>query len=377
LKLVAKTVAGLEEVLAKELEQIKATNIKPEVRAVSFEGDLETIYKANYNLRTALRILQPIHSFNARNKNHLYNNLIKFNWEKYINLNQTFAIHSTVNSPFFEHSKYTALLCKDAIADWFRNKYDKRPSVELKNPDAMFNLRINKDEVTLSLDTSGFSLHKRGYRNNNHPAPINEVLACGLILLSGWDAKTAFYDLMCGSGTFIIEAALLAKNIVPGILRKQKYAFENQQNFDGKLFEQIKNEAKENIKETSTEIYGYDINNQMIDISKMTIMDLDLQSNVKIKHVAVADAKTYDHRPSCKNGMIIINPPYGKRMLPKDIDKLYQQIGDTFKNSFKGFTAWIFSENKAALKNVGLRTSKKLTLFNGQLPCKFHKYELY
>jgi len=373
--LVAKTFAGVEHVLAKELTDIGATNVQVETRAVTFTGDLKTLYRANYELRTCLRVLKPIHTFRARNERHLYRHIQNVKWNYYLNNEQTFAIDSTVNSPYFEHSLYVALKTKDAIVDQFRDNTGRRPNVELKNPDIRIHIRINKDECTLHLDSSGFSLHKRGYRDVEHPAPINEALAASLIHLSEWQPNTHFIDLMCGSGTFLVEAGMMQKNIAPGIIRNTNYSFENWDDFDPSIWKQVKEEAKEKVKtdEEQIFIYGSDINDKMINLSSRHLRRVDLQNAVQLKQVALFDARP----PKDSKGTILINPPYGQRMLSKDLDTLYKQMGDAFKQNFDGYSAWIFSGNKEALKKVGLRTSKKLTLYNGSIECKFHRYDMY
>lgn len=380
MKLVAKTFAGIEPVLAKELEQLGASNIVIDNRAVTFEGDLEILYKANYSLRSALRILKPIYEFRARNPDHLYKHIYKIDWSKYLNTDQTFAIDSTVNSPYFSHSKYVALKTKDAIADQFRNNTGVRPSVDVDNPDLQLHIRVNMDEATLMLDSSGFSLHKRTYRSSSHQAPINEALAASLILVSGWRPDTTYIDLMCGSGTFLIEAAAIASNTAPGFLRNVNYAFERWEDYDSNLWKAVKAGEDAKIAVAENLIFGSDINERMIDQSKEHLQATGLDKMVKIKHVSILDSRP----PSLvqteneeSKGTIILNPPYGQRLRPKDIVALYKSIGDAFKQNYKGYTAWVFSGNKDALKHLGLRTSKKLSFYNGSLECKFHRYDLY
>jgi len=378
MKLVAKTFAGLEAVLSKELERLGATKVKQEKRAVSFEADLQVLYKANYELRTALRILKPIHTFEARHPEHIYKHIYAFNWSKYLKTHQTFAIDSTVHSPYFTHSKFVALKMKDAIVDQFRDKTGRRPSVDTKEPDVRMNIRINVDEVTIMLDSSGFNLHKRGYRTSGRQAPINETLAAGLILTSGWQTNTPFIDFMCGSGTFLIEAACLATNTPPGVLRESNYAFENWTDFDESIWAKVKAETKANIKLNESTITGFDIDPKMIALSQQHAKMAGFENTIQIKHSALKDSRP----PTSENeegaqGTIIINPPYGLRLQSKDLQALYKSIGDAFKQNYTGYTAWVFSGSKEALKRLGLRTSKKLSFYNGAVECKFHRYDLY
>ncbi len=378
MKLVAKTFAGLEPVLSNELKELGATKVQQEKRAVSFEGDLNLLYKANYGLQTALRILKPIDQFKARHPQHIYKHVYNFNWSKYLKTYQTFAIDSTVHSPYFTHSKFVALKMKDAIVDQFRDKTGRRPSVDVKNPDLRLNIRINVDEVTIMLDSSGFSLHKRGYRASNRQAPINEALAAGLILTSGWQPSAPYVDFMCGSGTFLIEAACLATQTPPGFFRQNRYTFENWTDFDESLWKTVKAEAQANIKAPQNKITGFDIDPKMIQLSQQHLKITAFEKVIQLKHSALKDSKpVVKVEPETQQGTILINPPYGMRLKAKDLVTLYKSIGDTFKQNYKGYTAWVFSGNKNALKQLGLRTSKKLTFYNGAVECKFHRYDLY
>lgn len=373
MRLIAKTLAGLEPVLIEELKQIGAKNIKSGNRAVIFDGSLTTLYKANYCLRTAVRILKPIFSFKARLQQHLYKHIYNYNWSSLFNTQQTFAIDATVHSNYFTHSQFVVQKTKDAIVDQFRDKFGRRPSVNIEAPDFRLHIRINKDEVTVSIDSSGFSLHKRGYRTSQHLAPINEALAAGLILTSGWQPNQAYYDLMCGSGTFLIEAAAIATNTPAGYFRNNTYTFENWSDFDEEKWRKIKHYSSEAIQVSAAPIVGFDIDSRMIEQSKDHIKVTGFEKIIQLKQVAVADSKPLNEH----TGSIIINPPYNLRIKNEDINALYKTIGDAFKQNYKGFSAWVLSGNKTAIKNVGLRTAKKLTFFNGPVECKFHKYELY
>jgi putative N6-adenine-specific DNA methylase len=368
--LVAKTSSGLEQVLADEVKKLGGQNITLGNRAVFYEGDLKIIYKSNYYLRTALRVLKEIEFFRFKNVEQFYIKCKDIEWQRYFGIDQSFVIHSTVgNSKDFSNSMFASLKAKDAIADYFRNKSGKRPNVDTENPDIVIDLHIHEDTCTISLDSSGESLHKRGYRINQGEAPLNEVLAAGMIKLSGWNGNSDFMDPMCGSGTLPIEAAMIAYNIPAGKFRKN-YAFENWFDFDQVLLEDIK---KENIKrEFKNQIYASDIS-----ISNL----LNAQTNArralvfnKIKF-QVSDFK--DLKIDLNNGMIIINPPYGERLKERDLNELYGMIGERLKHQFAGNTAWILSSSMESFKFVGLKPDLKIDLYNGSLKCKFNNYKLF
>jgi putative N6-adenine-specific DNA methylase len=368
---IAKTFPGLEEVLAGEIRQLGGENVEPIKRAVKYEGNKEILYKSNIYLRTALKILLPLKSFKSSDEDGLYREAYEYPWEKLFNLYNTFVVDSVVNSNNFNHSRYVALRVKDAIADRFRNKYDKRPSVNKNNPDFRINLHIFRDQCTLSLDSSGESLHKRGYKVKNVKAPLNEVLAAGMILLSGWDRESPFIDPMCGSGTLPIEAALIANGIPPGIYR-DKFGFENWHDFDPQLYGSIKHRIR--IKaQNKAEIHGCDISESSIETSKRNLHNTGLEKSVKLFPESFSNYKP----PDKKNGTVIINPPYDYKLKNKDIYAFYQNIGNVLKKNYVGYDVWIFSHNIKALKYIGLHASRKLTLFNGPLECKFQKYSIY
>lgn len=371
MKIIAKTLQGLENVLASELEEIGAKSIKPLKRAVSYEGNKKIIYKSNYLLRTALKILEPVYNFKANNEKELYESVYHFDWPFYFNENRTFAIRSTIFSEKFKHSGYTSLKVKDAIVDRFRKDTGKRPNVDSKFPEISINVHCTNNLFTISFDSSGESLHKRGYKSNKHRAPLNEVLAAGMVLLSGWDKKETFTDFMCGSGTIVTEAAMIAANIPPGFKRKY-FAFMKQNSFDNNLWNKITNEANKNINKTNTNFLINDISDKSIETTSQNLKSLDILDNTKIHNTDFKNEKI-----SSEQGTIIINPPYGERMEKEDINAFYKSIGDKLKKDFTGSTAWILSANRQALKQVGLRPSKKLTLFNGSLECGFYKYDLY
>jgi len=367
---IAKTFLGLESVLAQELKQLGAEAIKPQIRAISFQGDLRLMYKANFWLRTASRILKIIKTFNAKTADEIYNFTKEINWDEYLDVNQTFAIDATINSETFYHSQFAAYRVKDAIADYFNEKYGRRPSVRITDPDIFINLHISANQCTISLDSSGESLHKRGYRNKQTKAPINEALAAGMLLLAGYDGKISFIDPMCGSGTFLIEAALIALNIPPGIFRK-KFAFENWKDFDKELFDEIYNDDSiEN--DFNGKIYGYDISTKAIETTLNNVKSAGLNRYIDVKKCSIADFKPETHK-----ALIITNPPYGERLWDNNISALYNQIGQTLKHQCNGMTAWIISSSIDYLKKIGLKPSKKIDLLNGDLKCQFWKFDIF
>lgn len=369
-KLTAKTFTGLEPVLAKEIETLGGKNIEVGRRAVFYDGDQELLYKSNYFLRTALRILKEIAVFQFRDIDQFYLRCKEINWLKHFTVNQSFAISSTVSqSKEFRNSMFASLKVKDAIADHFREKKGTRPNVDTQNPEIFIHVHINKNNCILSLDSSGESLHKRGYRASQGKAPLSEVLAAGMILLSGWNGNTDFIDPMCGSGTLPIEAAMIAQNIPPGRFRKD-YAFENWQGYNSQLFEKIK--ASHQTKLFTKKIYASDISRENV---------LTAQTNARRARVfSFIDFQTCNMKNmevNSNNATIIINPPYGERLVEENMDLLYAMIGERLKHHFAGNTAWILTSSKEYLKNVGLKPGKKLTLYNGSLECTFAKYELF
>lgn len=370
-KMVAKTMAGLEGVLAEELTAMGAQNVEPLYRAVSFEGDKQLMYKANYCCRTALRILKPITSFVARNELALYNNIFKIQWHEIFNINETFAIDAVTSGNYFTHSQYAALKVKDAIADEFREHFGARPSVDVDNPDLRINVHIENEKVTVSFDSSGESLHKRGYRKNVDKAPMNEVLAAGLIKLTGWKCDSNFVDCMCGSGTLPIEAAMLAMGLPAGFFRK-KWGFMTWHDFDKELWQNVMLDAGAEMEEFNYEILASDHSAKAVEIAKANIENAHLQYDIKL-----SKQDMFDVVPPKGGGIMIINPPYGERLEEKDIINLYRGIGDALKKNFKGFEAWIISSNKDALKLIGLKPSKKIDVYNGPLECKFEKFEIF
>jgi len=371
-KMIAKTQLGLEEVLLEELRQLGAQEVNVLNRAVSFVGDLGFMYKANLCLRTAIRILQPIHQLIARTDVQLYEEAKKFEWDHYIDLNNTIAVNAAVNSDFFNHSHYVALKVKDAIVDYFRNKSrGKRPNVDVKNPDVRINVHISNDKCNISLDSSGDSLHKRGYRHVTNNAPISEVLAAGLILLSDWDRKSDFLDPMCGSGTLAIEAAMIACNIPPA-LHRNRFGFMNWKNFDEQLWNIIKDSALKKLKDFPGKIIACDRAFSSIRKAEANIKDALLDDIIEVHRMNFIK-KPYVFE---NNGVVLFNPPYGER-LQTDIYDLYAKIGDTFKKNYAGCSAWLITSDMEAVKHIGLKHTRRIKLFNGQLECRFLKYEMY
>lgn len=373
-QMLAKTFKGLEEVLAGELVQLGANNVQIERRAVSFTGDKRMLYTANFCLRTASRVLVPIVTFKAKNTDDIYLQVKQLDWSQYMTAKTTFQIDATVYSDLFRHSQFVTYRVKDAIVDWWMEHEGKRPSVQLTNPDVYLNVHIAGDTVTLSLDSSGESLHKRGYRVANTQAPINEALAAGMLLLAGWNGQGDFYDPMCGSGTLLIEAALIARNIAPGIYRKG-FAFEKWANFDADLFEDISSDDSRE-RDFQHKIYGSDAGFYAVQAANKNIQSAHLQRDIEVKQIRIQELKLAEK--NTEGALIMINPPYGERLAQdRDVLRLYQDMGTTLKHQFSGATAWIISSNEEALKCIGLRPAKKIHLVNGDLECLFNKYELF
>lgn len=371
--LIAKTSFGLEEILANELTAIGAEDIEVLNRAVSFSGTQETMYRANLELRTALRILKPVYSFRVNDEIDLYRETKKYDWDRFLNPTTTFAINSAVHSENFNHENYVALKVKDAIVDQLREVFGKRPDVDITNPDFRFHVHISEDICTISLDSSGNSLHKRGYRIGQGLAPINEVLAAGMIMLTGWNGDSNFVDPMCGSGTFLMEAATIAYNIAPGI-KISEFGFMKWDDWDEELWKKIVADAKSRERDFKHQIIGFDESPKAIMVAKYNIKNAELGWKILLKSKKMEDL-THEDLPD--GGVVMINPPYGERLNDLDTEKFYKVIGDSLKQNFDGFSVWIISSNKSALKQIGLRTSKKLTLYNGSLECKFQNYQIY
>ncbi len=370
-KMIAKTFFGFEEILAKELQQLGAQEVEIGTRAVSFKGDKGFMYKANLSLRTALKILKPIYHFRAFNDQSLYKGIQGIDWSKYLNEGQTFVIDTTIHSDNFKHSQFVSQKAKDAIVDQFRERTGQRPSIDKDFPDLRINIHIDRDQCSVSLDTSGASLHHRGYRTATNIAPINEVLAAGMLLLSGWDGSSDFLDPMCGSGTLLAEAAMIACNIPANINRKE-FAFEKWNDWDNDLFDQIIDALMKRTKEFHYTITGYDKAPSAVNKAKDNIANANLDDYVTIYQQDFFDTKKENQGPL----HMVFNPPYGER-LDIDLDRFYRELGDTLKNSYPNTNAWFITANLEALKFVGLRPSRKIKLFNGSLETRLVKYEMY
>ncbi|MEM1002388.1 MAG: THUMP domain-containing protein [Bacteroidota bacterium] len=371
-KMLAKTLFGFESLLARELRNMGAVNVKEGVRSVSFEGDKGFMYKANMGLRTAIKILKPIRSFHVANEMDLYNQVKRFGWEQYLKAEGTLAIDATVHSQVFTHSKYVALKVKDAIVDRYRENEGTRPNIDLKFPDLRVNVHIDRNRCTLSLDTSGQSLHQRGYKTATNIAPINEVLAAGMIMLSGWDGQTDFMDPMCGSGTILAEAAMIACNIPPNLMRKE-FAFERWQDWDVDLFETIEESLLKKTREFHHKIVGYDKSTSAVRKAKANIKNAHLEDFISIAHEDFFKTKKTTEGPLT----MVFNPPYGERLELLNISEFYGDLGTTLKHGYPGTEAWFITSNLEALKHVGLRPSKKIKLFNAKLESRLVMYQMY
>ena len=370
-KMVAKTLFGFEDILANELTQLGAQNVQKGVRVVNFEGDKGFMYKANLGLRTALKILKPIHTFKASNENMLYKGIQQIDWADYLSTHQTFLIDTTLHSDKFNHSQFVALKSKDAIVDQFREKAGERPDIDKDFPDLKLHVHIDREMVTVSLDTSGESLHRRGYKTATNIAPINEVLAAGMLILSGWDGETNFMDPMCGSGTILAEAAMIACNIPANINRKE-FAFEKWNDWDSELFDKILDSLLSKTRDFHHKIIGYDKAPSAVKKAIDNIHNANLSEFITITE---QDFFTTEKELEGKLHMVF-NPPYGER-LDIQLERFYREIGDTLKKNYSDTDAWFITGNIEALKFVGLRPSRKIKLFNGKLEARFAKYQMY
>ena len=369
-EMIAKTYHGLEDVLAKELLQLGAQDIKTLRRAVKFKGDLGFMYKANLSLRTAVRIIKPIKNFKVRNEDQLYRELRNIDWEQYMTIDDKFAVDSFVNSSYFKHSLYVALKTKDAIVDQFRDKCGMRPDVDLDHPNLRINVHITDETCTLSIDSSGKSLHKRGYRLETNEAPISEALAAGLILLSGWDKKSHFVDGMCGSGTFLVEAAMIGANI-PANINREHFAFQDWPDYDEVLWKLIRSSQLKRAQDCYGRVIGYDLNPDTVASAKLNIANSGLEDYIEIHCENFFETK----KPEGPTHLVF-NPPYGVR-IQGDIPEMYKSIGDTLKKNYSGAEAWFLTSHMDGLKHVGLRASRKIEIYQAKLECRFVKYEMY
>lgn len=369
--IIIKTLQGLEPVLAAELEALGAADIRPLKRAVSCTGDQRLIYRANYELRTAMRVLLPIRTFQASNEQAYYRAVRETDWSQYMDVTDTLAVEAMVAGPFFKHSQYTALLTKDAIVDQFRDRYDRRPSVNIEAPTLRIHTRINGSECTLLLDTSGDSLHKRGYRRDIAEAPLSEVLAAGMILLTEWNGNSTFVDPMCGSGTLPIEAAMIAMNMPPQH-KRPGFGFFKWKDFDKKLWQTVKAEADGQVRQPLFPILASDKEVRARNSTAINLMSAGLEQVVQVKKMPFEKLI-----PPETPGILVTNPPYDERIKVQEIEAFYKSVGDRLKQQWSGWTAWLISSNMEAWKNFGLRPSRKIPLYNGPLECYFQKFELY
>ena len=371
-KMIAKTFYGFENILADELLKLGAQKIIKGNRNVSFYGDKGFMYKSNIALRTALKIIKPIVEFRFKDLDEYYKKIYEINWEEYLDRNSSFLINSVVfHSSVFNNSKFTSLKAKDAIVDRFRDKFKTRPSINSFNPELKIEIHVNKNVCTISLDSSGESLHKRGYKKYNSAAPLNEVLAAGIILMSGWDKKSDLLDPMCGTGTFLIEAAMIAKNIAPN-LNRLAFAFEKWKDWDNELFEKIEESVKNKEIEFENKLYGFDISNAMVKKAEKNIEISDLGVDIEvIKKDFLSSKKIDDERLH-----ILINPPYDRR-ISIDVNELYEKIGNTLKNNYQYSDVWLITANLEAIKSIGLKSSKKIKLFNANLESRLLNYSIY
>ena len=369
-KFVAKTYAGMEEILKEELTALGATNCQIGTRAVEFEGDMAMMYRANYFCRYALRILWQVHEFTFRDNKQFYEQIFKFPAERLMDADNTLAFSVTMSGSMFRTPLFAAQLAKDAVCDRFRDKFDQRPSVDKESPDVQFHLHIYNNHAALFLDSSGESLHKRGYRVSTHPAQISEVVAAAMVKLSGWHGECDLIDPMCGSGTILIEAAMQALNIPAGFFREH-YGFERWKNFDRRLWQRVTDEADIH-DDVPVNFYGSDISARFLGMAEANVKAARLGDFIRLFRKAMRDTQ-----PKRTPATLIFNPPYGERLDMEEIDDFYKEIGDTLKQNYAGCTAFLISSNIQAIKHIGLHPSKKTTLYNGALECKFLRYDLY
>lgn len=369
-ELIAKTFMGLEPVLAQELTELGANNVQIGRRVVSFTGDQEMMYRANFQLHTAIRILKPIKHFTARSADDVYEATKTVDWSQYILPGKTFSVDSVVYSEEFRNSRFVTYKVKDAIVDQFRERSGNRPNISVSNPDVRLHIHISDDDATLSLDSSGESLHRRGYRQESVEAPLNEVLAAGMILMTGWRGETDFIDPMCGSGTLLIEADLIARNMSPGIFRKE-FAFEKWPDFDKELFDRIYNDDSRE-RDFTHHIYGYDVDMKAVNTALLNVRAAGLT-----KDISVAQQDFKDFKKPAQEAIMVMNPPYGERISTPNLLGTYKMIGERLKREFAGNTAWILSYREECFEQIGLKPSLKIPLYNGSLECEFRKYMMF
>ena len=366
-ELIAKTFQGLEEVLAQELIELGANDVQIGRRMVSFSGNQEMMYRANFCLRTAVRVLKPISHFRARNADDVYKAVKEIEWKDILDLDTSFVVDTTVYSTEFRNSKFVAYKVKDAIVDYFMEREGKRPNISVANPDLRLNIHIAEENCTLSLDSSGESLHLRGYRTATVEAPINEVLAAALIKMSGWKFDCDLIDPFCGSGTILVEAALMARNIYPGVFR-QKFGFENWKDFNPELLSSIF-EDDSNERTFEHRIVGSDINLRAVEAALANAKAAGVADLITVEQREIRDFK----KPEMP-AVLITNPPYGERLRPEDLSDIYRTLGEKLKREFQGGEAWIISSREELFDSMRLRPSFKVPLQNGSLDCELRKY---
>ncbi len=369
-ELIAKTFMGLEPVLARELTQLGANDVQIGRRMVSFVGDKELMYRANFSLHTAIKILKPIARFKANSADDVYEEIKKIDWSQYLDNDHTFAVDAVVFSEEFRHSKFVSYKVKDAIVDQFRERTGSRPNISVANPDLRLHIHIAEADCTLCLDSSGESLHRRGYRQESVEAPLNEVLAAGMILMTGWKGDTDFIDPMCGSGTLLVEAALIARNMAPGLFRKE-YAFEKWPDFDADLFDRIYNDDSQE-REFHHHIYGYDIDMKAVNTARLNVKAAGLTADITVEQ---QDFK--DFTQPREKSILVTNPPYGERISTPNLLETYRMIGERLKHQFMGGDAWILSYREECFDQIGLKPSIKIPVYNGSLECEFRKYQMF
>lgn len=370
-KMLAKTLYGMESVLAGELRNLGASKVREGVRCAFFEGDAGFMYKANLCLRTALRVLKPIRTFKIRRPEDLYDRVQEVPWGEFLDARMTFVVDTVLHSDHFSHSLFVSQKVKDAIADQFRERTGQRPSVSVSAPDVRIHLHLQGDTAHLSLDSSGDSLHRRGYRLQTNKAPLNEVLAAGMLLLSGWRGQSDFLDPMCGSGTLLVEAAMIACNI-PANIHRPGFGFQNWKDYDPALYKKIHQALLERTRDFTYTLLGYDKAPSAVRKARENIERAGLSEFISVRQEDFFKTEKQHERPL----FLICNPPYGER-LPVDIESFYKSWGDTLKQGYTGTEAWILTGNLEALKSVGLRTSKKIKLYNGSIESRLVQYKVY
>jgi putative N6-adenine-specific DNA methylase len=370
LTITIKTIFGVEDALRDELNELGYTDVKVLNRAVQIQGTWKDVYYLNLHLRCAMSVLVEVKKFKIRDEQDLYKQCLKIDWTEFFTLDKTFAVRGAIQSQIFSHTQFPFLLVKDAIVDTFRDKEGERPDVNIKTPQVVFDLYIKENMATISLNTSGAPLFQRGYRQEIGEAPLNEVAAAALIRMSGWDRKSTFMDPFCGSGTILIEAALLAAGI-PSTIERQHYAFKNFKNYDAAMWEEIQGAAIKTCKGFDFEILGSDIDSEMMTITKRNLRGLPIGRFVNVTTAAFQEVK----KPS-DTGVLICNPPYGERM-GEGIEEMYAELGDWFKNELKGFSCWVISSSEAGFKSIGLKPDRKVKLYNGDLECSFRHYKIF